>query len=128
VRAPGCNGLQRRENDTLLTPVAASSCTGLHRDHDRDHGSDHETTVSGPSLASVAEAVLSAIASGSTSSLELTAKLVEALLAEPVLREAMELDGLLRTRSPFALVRAVALAETLLPGGRAARRTDRCAR
>jgi hypothetical protein len=72
----------------------------------------------------MAEAVLSAIASGSMSSFELTAKRVEAVLAEPVLREAMELDRLLRTRSPFALVRAVALAEALLPGGRAARRTD----
>lgn len=60
----------------------------------------------------MAEAVPAAIASGSMSSFELTAKIVTAVLTEPVMSEAVELDRLLRTRSPFSLVRAVALAES----------------
>jgi hypothetical protein len=42
------------------------------------------------------------------------------MLEDPLVKRAVALDALLRERSPFALVRAVELAELCLQGTRAA--------
>jgi hypothetical protein len=91
----------------------ARSGTERHRDHARDQSPDHETKTE-LGLGALAEELLVAIADGEERSLDLAAALVRAVLDDPSVRRARQLDELLRTRSPFALVRAVELAETFL--------------
>jgi hypothetical protein len=61
-----------------------------------------------------ARELLVAVADGDERSVALASELVRAVLEDPVVRRALALEELLSTRSPFALVRAVELAEQLL--------------
>jgi hypothetical protein len=65
----------------------------------------------------VARELLVAVADGEERSVALAGDLARAVLEDPMVRRAMALEGLLRTRSPFALVRAVELAEQLMSSG-----------
>jgi hypothetical protein len=56
---------------------------------------------------------------------ELARELVAVVLQDDTVRRAMELDKLLRAQSPLALVRAVALAESMLQVGELAMRAVR---
>ena len=86
--------------------------TERHRDQAGDQGRDHETkTAFG--LGALAQELLAAVAEGSPTSVELAGRLVRAILDEPLVKRALALDELLRTGSPFALVRAVELADTV---------------
>jgi hypothetical protein len=67
-----------------------------------------------PTLDALGEAVLEAVAEGKMEALDRAEDLVAAVLEHEVVRRARELHELLRTRSPFALVRAVELAEVVL--------------
>jgi hypothetical protein len=58
--------------------------------------------------------LLVAVADGEDRSVELASALARAVLDDPIVMRAIALEELLRTRSPFALVRAVELAEDLL--------------
>jgi hypothetical protein len=58
--------------------------------------------------------LLRAVAEGAAESVELAKELVNAVLADEMMRRAIELDRLLRERGPLALVRAVTLAESVL--------------
>ena len=53
------------------------------------------------------------MAEGAAESVELAKELVVVVLGDDLVKRAMVLDELLRKQSPFALVRAVALAESL---------------
>ena len=90
------------------------SGTKTHRDHTSDQAGDHKTKGARPRLFGLAEAVLAAIADGSAESLPLATELVEQLLMQEDVLRALHLQRLLADRSPFALVRAVELAEHLL--------------
>jgi len=82
-----------------------------------DQTADHKTKSPRPDATwAAAEAVLAAVAGGSQSSFELAAEMVMSVLEEPLVRMAVALDALLKAKSPFALVRAVELAEHLLTG------------
>lgn len=61
-----------------------------------------------------ARELLVAVADGDERSVALAGDLVRAVLDDPMVRQAAALEALLKTRSPFALVRAVELAERLL--------------
>jgi hypothetical protein len=91
-----------------------------HRDHVRDQARDHETKPDFGllGLGRVAVDLLQAVADGREESFALAHELVAAVLDVPVVRRARELEELLKTRSPFALVRAVELAEALGMGER----------
>jgi hypothetical protein len=67
-------------------------------------------------LVALASAVLDAVAAGRTESLDLALQLAETVLDVPLIRRATVLRDLLKERSPFALVRAVELAEGVLGG------------
>ena len=68
-----------------------------------------------------ARELLVAVAAGEPVSIELANALADVVLNDPLVRRALLLKELLETRSPFALVRAVELAELLLTD----RATDR---
>jgi hypothetical protein len=85
----------------------APNGTERHRDHESDHGSDHGTNR----RLGLARELLVAVADGDERSVGLAGDLARAVLDEPIVRRALALESLLRTRSPFALVRAVELAE-----------------
>jgi hypothetical protein len=87
--------------------------TERHRDQAGDQGRDHETK-SAFGLGQQAEELLAAVADGSSTSIELAGQLVRAILDEPLVKGALALDELLRTQSPFALVRAIELADAVL--------------
>ena len=87
--------------------------TERHRDQAGDQGWDHETK-SAFGLGQQAEELLAAVADGSSTSIELAGQLVRAILDEPLVKGALALDELLRTQSPFALVRAIELADAVL--------------
>jgi len=96
----------------------------MHRDHGLDHGRDHGTKSAGPNAAGLAERVLRAIEEGAPESLELAAAMVREVLEDPVVRRALVLERLLAEGSPFALVRAIELAQDLsssAPGGASTR-------
>lgn len=116
--APGCTGLQVGGKSSAGAREAARRCTPLHRDHASDHGSDHATILSGPRTLGAAQALLVAIAGGSPASFDLALRLSQSVVEEPVFRQAVALAALLRGKSPFALVRAVALAEAVLADNR----------
>lgn len=67
-----------------------------------------------------ARELLVAVADGDERSVALAGDLVRAVLEAPVVRRALALEELLRTRSPFALVRAVELAEQVMSKGQSA--------
>jgi hypothetical protein len=58
--------------------------------------------------------LLVAVADGEERSVELAGALARAVLEDAIVQRAIALEELLRMRSPFALVRAVELAEALL--------------
>lgn len=70
--------------------------------------------MSGGARAAVAKELLVAVADGDERSLEIATALAHAVLDNETFRRARQLEELVRTRSPFALVRAVELAESLL--------------
>jgi hypothetical protein len=72
-------------------------------------------------MTNLAEALLEAVAAGSMASFEVSASLVSAVLADDLVRRAIELHALLESRSAFAMVRAVELAERILEGVRSAK-------
>lgn len=84
--------------------------TERHRDQTLDQARDHETN--GPVY--LARELLVAVAEGEARSLDLARDLAGAVLGDPRVRQALALEELLRGGSPFALVRAVELAEELL--------------
>ncbi len=71
-------------------------------------------------MALLAEAVLKAVAEGCSESTLLAGELAEAILVEEKVQRAAMLRRLVAERSPFALVRAVDLAELILSAGLAA--------
>jgi hypothetical protein len=91
----------------------------MHRDHAWDQARDHGTKDLGPNPLGLAEEVLVAVAEGDPRSLELAARLCEAVLADDITLKAKDALQLLATGSPFALVRIVELAERLLARERA---------
>ncbi len=95
------------------TNILAPSGTERHRDQVSDQSADHETKA-GLGLGDLAEELLGAVADGSMSSVGLARALVTAVLDEALVKQALVLDEMLRTQSPFALVRAVELAERVL--------------
>jgi hypothetical protein len=80
-----------------------------------DQGGDHETEPT-LGLEGAAERLLRAVADGAPESVELARELVAVVLQDDTVRRAMELDKLLQAQSPLALVRAVALAESVQVG------------
>ena len=90
----------------------------MHRDHGRDQARDHGTKDLGPNPPELAERVLVAVADGDPRSLELAARLCEAILADDIAVKATEALKLLAAGSPFAVVRVVELAERLLAASR----------
>jgi hypothetical protein len=62
----------------------------------------------------VAEELLHAVAGGDERSLELASRLAQAVLEDDVVERARQLEKLVLSRSPFALVRAVELAERIV--------------
>ena len=80
-----------------------------------DQGRDQETKPNfGRGLEAAAERLLQAVADGAPESVELARELVGAVLEDAIVQRAVQLDLLLREQSPLALVRAVALAESVL--------------
>jgi hypothetical protein len=74
---------------------------------------DHATNARRPRIGVLARAFLVAVADGDLRSLPLAEDLADAILGEPLVEKAQMLKCLLRERSPFALLRAVELAEAL---------------
>lgn len=101
------------------TNEVAPSGIEEHRKQGRDQGGDqsrdHETKVWGPKgAAPVALRLLAAVGKGDPESLTLASQLVEAVIGDRLAQRALELRELLQQQSPFALVRAIELAERLL--------------
>jgi hypothetical protein len=96
-----------------VTKNGGPSAPGDHGDQAGDQNGDHVTTWS-LGHGGVAEALLIAIAEGSDRSVELAGRLAEAVLGEPLVKRAIEVREMLRTASPFALVRALELAEQVV--------------
>lgn len=65
------------------------------------------------------------MAGDSTASVELAQALAATVLGEPLVKRALLLDELLRTRNPLALVRAVQLAEILVAHAALTKRASR---
>lgn len=100
---------------------ASSGSSGMERrSRSVDLVHDHGT----PALVHVARDLLQAVAAGEARSLDLARDLAGAVLEESVVQRALALEELLRSGSPFALVRAVELAEVLLTTSVAARAED----
>lgn len=97
------------------------SGTKRHRDQGQDQGRDHETKL-GLGPVQTARDLLVAVADGEERSVGLAGDLARAVLDDPTVRRALALEELLRTRSPFALVRAVELAERVIQPTEMARR------
>jgi hypothetical protein len=112
--AGGCTSTKAREIERAATNTPARNGTERHRDQERDQVRD-QVTNSGD-LVALASAVLDAVAAGRTESLDLALQLAETVLDVPLIRRATVLRDLLKERSPFALVRAVELAEGVLGG------------
>jgi hypothetical protein len=112
--AGGCTSTKAREIERAATNNPARSGTERHRDQERDQVRD-QVTNSGD-LVALASALLEAVAAGRAESLELALHLAEGVLDIALARRAMALRDLLKERSPFALVRAVELAEGVLGG------------
>jgi hypothetical protein len=111
----GCTEQNTREIEAVETKDSAPRGTERHRDHGPDQARDHRTKLAGPNLAEVAGALLKAVAEGdANASLALASELAAAVLDAPIFTKAGELQRLLGDRSPFALVRAVELARTVL--------------
>ena len=87
--------------------------TTRHGDHAGDQAGD-QGAEAGPRLADLAEAVLTAVAEGRAESMMLAGELAEAILSHDGVQRAAMLRRLVAERSPFALVRAVDLAELML--------------
>ena len=98
-----------------------------HRYQTLDQARDHETKPSF-GLEEPAERLLKAVADGAPESVELARDLALAVLDQPVVRRALAVDELLRAGSPFALVRAVELAEGILQDSDPQRQPTRGAR
>jgi hypothetical protein len=100
--------------------VGASTTRGAprdaerHRDHAFDQDSDHLTRVGGPRVEAAAVALLEAIAAGDEASFGLAEALANEVLADPVVKRARAVLELVAGRSPFALVRALELAERVI--------------
>jgi hypothetical protein len=98
--------------------VVGASTTGgarrgieAHRNHASDQDSDHVTKVGGPRVEAAAVALLEAIAAGDESSFALAEALANEVMADPMVKRAQALLTMVQGRSPFALVRALELAE-----------------
>ena len=91
----------------------ARSVTQDQADHGSDHRPDHETKGEFWS-ARIARDLLEKIAVGDPESLVFVEKLVAAVLDDPLVQRALEVQRLVRERSPFVLVRAIELAEGVL--------------
>ena len=100
------------------TKLDAPERTERHRDQALDQTPDHGTKIARPNLSALAERLLGAIANGAADSVTLAESLVREVLDDPVVRRARALEELLKVRSPFALVRAVELAEIVSAGRR----------
>jgi hypothetical protein len=111
--ARGCTDGNSRESGGSKTKGLARSGTERHRDQSLDQARDHETKPT-LGLEEAAERLLRAVADGLPESAELARRLVTVVLADALVRRALELDALLREASPLALVRAVELAESAL--------------
>jgi hypothetical protein len=109
--APRCTELQIRKVDDLED---APGGTEPHGDQPRDHDQDQETKTRRPTLAALASDVLVAVANGLPRSLAASEEMARAILAAPEIKAARVVLDLLADGSPFALVRAVELAEGLL--------------
>ena len=109
----GCTERISAENEGSETKKSGLSGTERHRDQGRDQDRDHETKTS-LGLVHSARELLVAVADGDGRSVALAGDLVRVILDDPMVRRALVLEELLRTRSPFALVRAVELAEQLI--------------
>ncbi len=97
--------------DDFLFPDATGKV--VHADDPADHGEDqYEWSGRGPAAA--AQLLLEAVADRDERSVELASTLARAVLDRDAVYNARQLDALIRNRSPFALVRAVKPAETLL--------------
>ena len=96
-----------------MTKLSGPSAPECPPDHARDHGRDHVTKPA-HGHASAAEDLLKAVEKGESASVELAGALAAIVLSNPLVRRARELEVLLEARSPFALVRAVELAEEIL--------------
>jgi hypothetical protein len=101
-----------------VTKKDAPKGTETHGDQGRYQARDQAdppvTKAALPNLLGLAGEVLSAVAGGRTESLEMAGRMAEAVLDLPLVSRASVLRDLLRERSPFALVRAVELAELVL--------------
>lgn len=96
-----------------MTTKFGLSGTEKHPDHDQDQCQDHVTKKIRGHVHCASD-LLRAVADGDPAATALADALVATVLDDPITRRAIELDDLLRARSPFALVRAVELAELLL--------------
>jgi hypothetical protein len=105
----GFGGQIPAENRAAETKKSGLSAPEDPRDQALDQGQDHETK----GLVLVSVDLLEAVAAGSTTAVDLAHALARTVLDTPVVHRARELDQLLKARSPFALVRAVELAELL---------------
>jgi len=108
-----------REIERAATNNPARSGTERHRDQERDQVRD-QVTNSGD-LVALASRLLEAVADSRLESLDLALRLAEAVLNVPLVHRAIAVRDLLVARSPFALVRAVELAEGVLAGDPAER-------
>ena len=85
-----------------------------------DQSRDHETKPTF-GLEEAARRLLRAVADGASESIDFAKELAKAVLGDPLVVRAIELDELLRRQSPLGLVRAVELADGLLAGSGAGR-------
>lgn len=95
--------------------------TERHRDQAGDQARD-QGAPAGPRVEALAHAVLEAVAEGRAESLVLAGELAESILGQDDVQRAAMLRRLVQERSPFALVRAIELAELLLRGRAASQR------
>jgi hypothetical protein len=98
----------------VATKNPARKSTERHGDQGRDQERDHVTKTALPNLPGLAGELLEAVAEGRPESVEMAQRIAEAVLDLPLVRRAAVLRDLLRDGSPFALVRAVELAELVL--------------
>ena len=98
--------------------------TEVHRDQGQDQGADHETKENF-GLVVLARELLVAVAAGEERSVEIAASLARGVLGDPMVKRAIVVEEMVRTRSPFALMRAVELAEVILQVTVRARPADR---
>jgi hypothetical protein len=101
------------EAASAASALVARNAVSEHPDQVPTKVADHATTISRPQLGDLARAVLTAVAEGDMEGLRMADELADAVLSQHLVERARVLKRLLRERSPFALVRAVELAELL---------------